>query len=694
MSRWSIIAIFLLFFVMPATAQTSRTITTSEGTAFELYRCEVVPNSRSVNLFAYLANAEGDSLVADIASVEFEAAGFDRATPPIFDNITTTQRNPVRIIVVFDTTSTMPLPQVISSFSLQLVPQLDFADEVALITFASNVSPLTEFYTDKNRLINENMLSLSTVGGQNRVFDALLAAVNSYEPTNGTRNTVLMITDSNRRDVPQADANEIITRANERDVQIYSVGLVTDDRPDIADLVSIAERTNGYTWIYENTQNLNSETALEQSLTTIFNDFVNTLDQEVRLSVDLSNLDLEDAETLNLKATISFTGGAVVSDNIECPVPTGEIIVASTAIVDAISFTNTETTFTTTDPVELEVNVQTALPGEEKRIVFLQNGEIIQSANDTTYNFNTTTLPPGIYTITAQLRNLDNTVFATTLQTITINAQQQLTLNVIEGALNSFDTPIRLEARSNSTVALPNVRFLITQGENTAPLGIVPMSGGSGTLSLTNWREAIRGALPNVVEGQALSISAEIPSAVPNDPLLTQSEPLTVTYTVPAAPPIDTNLMLVIGVSLALLILNILLFLRVKRARVRRMIHRTDGYELPNRLMAVTVYRDNMKHTHTLTKKTITIGRGNSNDINLGDDNKVSRQHGVLMWRKQDWYYTNHKSDTFVKVGGRRYRGHRLILLEPVTELEVGDARVFFHSSSQQDISELTKTNL
>jgi hypothetical protein len=32
--------------------------------------------------------------------------------------------------------------------------------------------------------------------------------------------------------------------------------------------------------------------------------------------------------------------------------------------------------------------------------------------------------------------------------------------------------------------------------------------------------------------------------------------------------------------------------------------------------------------------------------------------------------------------------------LEPVTEIEIGDAKVFFHSSTQQDVSELTKTNL
>lgn len=151
---------------------------------------------------------------------------------------------------------------------------------------------------------------------------------------------------------------------------------------------------------------------------------------------------------------------------------------------------------------------------------------------------------------------------------------------------------------------------------------------------------------------------------------------------------------MIVVLCVALFWLNVIAFQRVRRARIRRMIARADGYDLPNRLMAVTVYRDALKHTVTLTRKTMTIGRGSSNDINIGDDNKVSRQHGVIMWRRDDWYYTNRKPDVYVRIGGRRVRGYKLVRLEPVTEIEMGDARVFFHTNSQQDISELTRTNL
>ena len=64
------------------------------------------------------------------------------------------------------------------------------------------------------------------------------------------------------------------------------------------------------------------------------------------------------------------------------------------------------------------------------------------------------------------------------------------------------------------------------------------------------------------------------------------------------------------------------------------------------------------------------------------------------MWRRNAWYYANRKSGIKTRINGRKYVGYALFKLEPVTEMEIGSAHLIFHSNAQQDISELTKTNL
>jgi hypothetical protein len=64
------------------------------------------------------------------------------------------------------------------------------------------------------------------------------------------------------------------------------------------------------------------------------------------------------------------------------------------------------------------------------------------------------------------------------------------------------------------------------------------------------------------------------------------------------------------------------------------------------------------------------------------------------MWRRGKWFYSNRKPRLKCRVDGRRYSGFILKELEPVTEIEIGDAKIFFHSSTQQDVSEFSKTTL
>jgi pSer/pThr/pTyr-binding forkhead associated (FHA) protein len=82
------------------------------------------------------------------------------------------------------------------------------------------------------------------------------------------------------------------------------------------------------------------------------------------------------------------------------------------------------------------------------------------------------------------------------------------------------------------------------------------------------------------------------------------------------------------------------------------------------------------------------------NDIELGASEQISRRHGVIMWRKGRWWYTNRKSDVSTIVEGKRIRGLKIIPLEPITEIDFGEAVLIFHYGTQQNIDTLFNTDL
>jgi hypothetical protein len=145
---------------------------------------------------------------------------------------------------------------------------------------------------------------------------------------------------------------------------------------------------------------------------------------------------------------------------------------------------------------------------------------------------------------------------------------------------------------------------------------------------------------------------------------------------------------------IGLLALNFLLFRMIGRRRIMKLISSPDNVDLSPQLMNITMRRGDIKQSHTLTRKTVNIGRGSTNDINLGDDPNISRQHGVIIWRKNSWWYSNRKKDTTTKIDGKKYHGLALVKLEPVTEIEIGQTLLVFHSNAQQDVSDFIKTNL
>jgi hypothetical protein len=663
--------------------------------ALIVYRCDFRAETNTAWIHAVLMGANGAPIPRDSYSVSLTETVSGQVLES--ENVSVSSvadRTPLEMIVVLDITETVPIEEIVSEFSTQLVPQLLVQDEVALITFSQDISPITQFYTDKNRLINEHMLDLQTVDGDNRLYDAIVEAVSAMPFVSDRRQVVLVLTDSGRRETEQASQALIIADALESKIQIYSIGFYSRDRPDDDELQALANGTGGYSWIY-NEGEITRE-AIAKGVGDYLDDFARTLNSEILLSIDMQGQTPDANGRVPFDIVIDTDNDSTLSDHIDCPIQ---------VLHHAIDFAEGTEDATVSEPVELGVTVETDLNPELTQVVFRVNDEIVQSSLDQVYVFDSPGMTPGYYTIGAQLRDQNNELLATTPATIRLFVQQILAFRRGDDAGDLPAGAVRFEVLANPEIELPDIHFTISSDADpgvvhTLGEGPVPLDeAGGAVLTIPDMTTTVITLFPQITETHTVQISAFVPGVSPGDPPLAISEILTIQPELPSQAPIPIRFdylreSIPLTLTVFFLLLNYLLLRQVGRLRIKRLINNPDDYELSNQLMSITVRQRGFDQSHTLTKKTLTVGRGSSNDINLGDDPSVSRQHGVVMWRNQQWYYSNRKRGISARINGKRYSGLKLGKLEAITELEVGNAQLVFHSNTQRDISEFVRTNL
>lgn len=701
-----LVALCLMLFALPVAAQS----TTSTQETFLAYRCEFEATTNQAMIFAALTDTNGLPLPRSSYEVSLGTPTMAEVPPQRITVTQQTRRPPLRMVIVLDTTDTMPIIDIVTAISTQLVPKLDVNDQVAFIAVDSEITTTTVFYIDKNRLINEHMLALVPHSGDNRVFDAVSQAVNDLGAAENSRQVVLFITDSARRDgADQATVSEIGTLARGNKTQIYPIGIHLWDDPNNDELLLIASASQGYGWIYD--EETRSNAAAGTAVGDRLNQLVDTLNSEIVIGVDMREQVPDAQNQVRFDVFVKLGNGVTLDGQISCPLE---------VLNHSIAFNETQpTSLTTTEPVDITVVPVSDLPPEEISIVFRVNDEPVQNGDSRVFTFNTPSYEPGDYVVTAQLRDTNDNILATTETGVTISSLQDIQLTPGEGSLADLALPLTLLVRGNPNANLPNAQFRINRQADSSlvyPLaaGNAPFTNGVATLAIPNLKAEVERLFPDIKEGEALDIRASVLGL--NGISLAETDlPLSFRYYNAPAPvvvggdgipvrpltPVEAFfasipqiVLISAALAFALLLLNLIVFFRVGRARVRRMIFSPDTTEMSNRLMALTVRRDNLKQTIVLTKRTMTLGRGSSNDVNLGDDTNISREHAVVMWRRGHWYYTHRKPRLRTRIDGRRLTGYVLRELDPVTELEMGETRVFFHSANQQDVSELTKTNL
>lgn len=685
---WGIALLVMIAIVLGTTSASAQDSTTLSS-AFVAYQCTFVAERNSVQIRAVLTGSDGLPLALDSYSARVINVASGALVPDAqVEREFLTERPPLRMILVFDLTETIPLQELITAVRDEMIPGLEIEDELALLPFSDLVGEVSPYYTDKNRLLNERLTDVALRPGDNQLFNAVLAAVNATDATSPFRQVIVILTDSSRRG-NQATVEEIVQAADATRVQIYPIGFTTQDRPNTSELTALANGTGGYAWFYESNDPIRAD--LARSVGDYLRRLPQTLNSEVVFTVSLRGQPLDETGAVTLDVAIDAENERDMTSRIRCPVE---------QLTHTLTFAGGSDDRVSLSPIEFEVIPQTRLSSEFTSVAFLVDDEVVQDLPDNTFRFDTPDEAPGVYVIRAQLRDRQtNEVLATTLP-INLYAQQPLELRTVDGETEDLNGTVRLEATTETGFTLPPVQFLVADvdaPETTYPLGEAEVgSDGRAILTVENIGEEIRGIFSETRDMEVF-VTAVIPGSTPQVPPLAISDPLQLGVIVPLnedeflIPPTTATIG---ALSCGLLALNLYIATWVLFTRAKGLIFREDSTELSEHLMSITIRRGGSQQTIDLTKKTYTIGRGNHNDINLGDDPKASRSHGAILWRRGGWVYVNRKRNARTKIDGHAYSGLAPYRLEPVTEIQIGDAIVIFHAMTQYDISELARTNL
>lgn len=204
--------------------------------------------------------------------------------------------------------------------------------------------------------------------------------------------------------------------------------------------------------------------------------------------------------------------------------------------------------------------------------------------------------------------------------------------------------------------------------------------------------DATEALTPDITQTQTQTATAEPPpqvaiAATPVPPVIQAPPP---------APPIGqiALLLLLLGLSGGLFVVDGFLWRAIREKRVDLDIEREDAADLPTNLMTIQITDSANQHyadNRLVTKKTYLIGRGADNDLQLGNDNRISSEHGAVLWRRRRWYYTNRKRQVTTIVDGRSVKGKRLIEIKAGMTLQIADLSLRL-GREQEDTGHLAQT--
>lgn len=695
-------------------AQAGDGLARTDQAAFMAFTCSFNEEAGHSEIFASLAGPGGAAIPeANITAVTVARDGGEPLPAEAVSIAPSSPRQPLRLVLVLDTTDTMPLDQLKSlmledingdgpSFLDGLVP----GDEVAVVAVDQTVTGPGPFSDNRNGVFNDQVDPLAVRAGTNVIYEGVQAAVGATVPNSPSRQAVLVITDSGyiegRADDAEALVNEIITVAQASRAQIYPISFTSLNAQNVPDpqlLDRLANETGGVAWTYSGDKSVNAITA---AVGAALREFYASLNAEVVISADLTGLEADETGLVPLNVTVTLADGTTLTSNVSCAPPpaAGEEVVTPAF---SVAFRNLVEGLGVKETLIVQVATAPEVPADAM-FRFLLDDEPTDSATPE-FTIAPDAINPGVHALRVQLRDAAGNQLATT-PTVTFFTQRPLVLTTGTGGTVNLSGPLTLQA-ANVSPNIGAVEFKLIDANdpgNVLSLGTAAPQDGTAVLEVANIQEAANTLLPGQTEGWNVQVIATAPGASADSPPLGESNTLNLSVQPLPANPLNlapeqvatlTSAALPIGLAVLFLIVDFVLWGQIRKAKIRKKINRPDGYDLSANLMQLTVSRSGNRQTFVLTKKTMYVGRGSGNDISLDDDANVSRQHGVVMWRGQKWYYANRKSKVKARVNGKNLKGLAMAKLDNPTEINIGDYQIVFHGGeTQRDISDLVKTNL
>lgn len=199
------------------------------------------------------------------------------------------------------------------------VGQLRAGDEAEIIKFATETVVTQTFTSDVSLLteaIEKPLTDEDLGGGETRLYDSLIQAVDDISTRTTVRQAIIIITDGEDDDGtgnPLSDANldDVIADANLKGIPVFTIGL--GDRLDPVVLQSLADETGG----------TYSDSVTSDNLATIYQQLANLLFTNQYILT--YNTALGEADTGDLTVAVNYTAiigvveGTDTKDILACP---------------------------------------------------------------------------------------------------------------------------------------------------------------------------------------------------------------------------------------------------------------------------------------------------------------------------------------------------------------------------------------
>ncbi len=680
-----------------------------------------------------LASPSGQPLDPDVQVVD---VGSGTAIPAETITLERTERLPVRLMIVVDTTLNYPTEALRDVLDTAIIGSGVFGqveDEIGLVKFDVEALNLGAPETDKGALFNVQRDRLVALREQDEgsavLYDGILKALDfSTDPTK-RRLIVMVFSDSaHTSDETQSSTTieTVIARASAAQASIFTLMYenVAPHIPDLNAARQLANETGGYFWVYGSEPGEDKLPGpFADRMATYFAQAETAVDNEYLLTVPVTALTPDENQVAQVAITLDTGSAEIDLDPVNCNVLFGSHTIAFAPLSAGDLLVELGEALT--------LNFQVDPPpsqGEALSYKLWFNGAPLAESDDITQ---AVTLDLDVLRDEGLLDDLkvgdenelivelyrgEEQLSEATLGGISLQQQLALTCGPADNAscddLTGTTTLSAALAGGGPTLDGETVEFQLRNAAGQVEsLEITRMEGDSVTITVDDIEAVVAnfGDEPGDIEAlvfignsvdDALYISDPVPITLGEVAPVATTEPQVVATPIPdespaaAAPGPDLVRILGIplGIAILLIIIDLILLRRIRVARVKRLMRFPDNLELPGTPMKITALRNGQSQMHVLSKRTMNLGRGSSNDINLPDDTNVSREHGVVMWRRGQWLYANRKPETRANIDQKNVKGFSTRPLRDGTQMEVGDYKLVCHYDMDADPDSLMET--